>query len=158
MGKVPGMLWMDSLAHQAEDEIERFKEEESGVATIFACFMIMMMVLVGGIGVDLMHNEMERVRLQNTLDRAVLAAADLDQTLTPAEVVEDYFTKSGFPGQPGTVTVDEGLNNRIVTASASTDHLTQFMHLMGVPELSIPAKGTAAERISNVEVSLVLDI
>ena len=81
MGKVPVMLWMDGLAHQAEEEIERFKEEESGVATIFACFMIMMMVLVGGIGVDLMHNEMERVRLQNTLDRRLQGIRKKDPEL-----------------------------------------------------------------------------
>lgn len=148
----------DNLAKLAHQRFVKFGKDESGVATIFACFMIMMMVLVGGIGVDLMRNEMERVRLQNTLDRAVLAAADLDQTLSPQEVVADYFLKSGFPGQPGTVTVDEGLNYRIVTASASTQHETQFMHLMGVDELSIPAAGTAEERISKVEVSLVLDI
>ncbi|MEM6310488.1 MAG: TadE/TadG family type IV pilus assembly protein [Pseudomonadota bacterium] len=148
----------ERLADFALKQVVKFREDERGVATIFACFMIMMMVLVGGIGVDLMRNEMERVRLQNTLDRAVLAAADLDQTLTPHEVVADYFAKSGFPGQPGTVTVDEGLNYRIVTASASTDHETQFMHLMGVDELSIPAAGTAEERISKVEVSLVVDI
>ncbi len=142
----------------AQREIDRFGRDESGVATIFACFMIMMMVLVGGIGVDLMHNEMERTRLQNTLDRAVLAAADLDQTLSAADVVRDYFEKSGFDGQPGQVTVDQGLNYRIVQAKAKTDHDTQFMHLMGVPELSAPAIGTAEERISNVEVSLVVDI
>lgn len=138
--------------------LSRFRRDESGVATIFACFIIMMMVLVGGIGVDLMHNEMERTRLQNTLDRAVLAAADLDQSLNPTEVVADYFLKSGFAGQPGSVSVDQGLNYRIVTASAQTSHKTQFMHLMGVDQLSVPARGTAEERITNVEISLVVDV
>lgn len=138
--------------------LRRFARDESGVATIFACFMIMMMVLVGGIGVDLMHNEMERTRIQNTLDRAVLAAADLDQTLNPNAVVADYFLKSGYPGQPGTVTVDQGLNYRIVRASATTQHRTQFMHLMGVDELNVPALGAAEERITKVEISLVVDV
>ena len=135
-----------------------FARDESGVATIFACFMIMMMVLVGGIGVDLMHNEMERTRLQNTIDRAVLAAADLDQTLDPESVVEDYFEKAGMGNYLSAVTVDQGLNYRTVTAEASTASPTQFMHLMGVDQLNVPAISAAEERISNVEVSLVLDI
>ncbi|MEP4197672.1 MAG: pilus assembly protein TadG-related protein [Aliishimia sp.] len=139
-------------------ELVRFYRDESGVATIFACFMIMMMVLVGGIGVDLMHNEMERTRLQHTLDRAVLAAADLDQTLSPDAVVQDYFDKSGMGDYLSSVNVSQGLNYRTVTASATTASQTQFMHLMGVDQLEVPATGAAEERISNVEISLVLDI
>ncbi len=138
--------------------LARFYRDERGVATIFACFMIMMMVVVAGIGVDLMHNEMERTRMQNTLDRAVLAAADLDQTLAPDAVVEDYFEKAGMGDFLSAVNVDQGINYRTVNATASTVSQTQFMHLMGVNELRVPAVGTAEERISNVEVSLVLDI
>ncbi|MEO0938933.1 MAG: pilus assembly protein TadG-related protein [Pseudomonadota bacterium] len=126
--------------------------------TLFGVSLFMMMLLVGGIGVDLMRNEMERVRLQNTVDRAVLAAADLDQTLNPADVVADFFDKSGMSGYVNSVVVDEGLNYRVVTANASTTTPTQFMRLMGVDELPVPAIGTAEERIANVEISLVLDI
>ncbi|MEO1557908.1 MAG: Tad domain-containing protein [Pseudomonadota bacterium] len=126
--------------------------------TIFSVSLFMMMLLIGGIGVDLMRNEMERVRLQNTVDRAVLAAADLDQTLDPAAVVSDYFEKSGMSGYANSVTVNEGLNYRIVTANASTTSPTQFMRLMGVEELPVPAISTAEERIAKVEISLVLDI
>lgn len=142
----------------SRSQVQQFARDESGVATIFAMFMIMMMVLVGGIGVDLMHNEMERTRLQNTLDRAVLAAADLDQTLDPESVVEDYFDKAGMSDYLSSVDVDQGLNYRTVTANASTVSPTQFIHLMGVEELSVPAVSGAEERISNVEVSLVLDV
>lgn len=139
-------------------QLRRFQRDESGVATLFGLFMIMMMVLVGGIGVDLMHTEMERVRLQQTLDRAVLAAADRDQTLAPEAVVQDYFDKAGMRDYLTSVTVNQGLNFRSVTARASTTTPTQFMHLMGVSELSAPGVSQAEERVSNVEVSLVLDI
>lgn len=152
------MRWKELATSRLLRALGRFGRDESGVATIFACFMIMMMVLVGGIGVDLMHNEMERTRLQATLDRAVLAAADLDQTLDPSAVVADYFLKSGYTGQPATVTIDQGLNYRIVNASATRSHQTQFMRLMGVEQLNAPALGTAEERISKVEISLVVDI
>ncbi len=146
-------------APKTKAHLERFARDESGVATIFACFMIMMMVLVGGIGVDLMHNEMERTRMQNTLDRAVLAAADLDQTLSPEDVVKDYFVKSGMGDRIPEVRVEgNGTNNRIVTARAATTSPVQFMHLMGVNSLPVRATTQAVEGISDVEISLVLDI
>lgn len=136
----------------------RFIRDESGTMTIFGVSMFGMMLLVGGIGVDLMHNEMERTRVQAVIDRAVLAAADLDQTLEPAAVVNDYFNKAGMLNYLTSVTVDEGLNYRTVSAQAMTTTRTQFMRLMGVDELNVPAQGQAEERISNVEISVVLDI
>lgn len=142
----------------ARAKLRRFVNDDDGSMTIFACFLIMMMLLVGGIGVDLMRSEMERTRLQNTVDRAVLAAADLDQEMDPEAVVTDYFEKSGLGSYLQSVTVDEGLNFRTVTAKAATKSPTRFMKFMGVPELNVPAVGTASERIANVEISLVLDI
>ena len=136
----------------------RFVRDESGTMTIFAVMMLMMMLLVGGIGVDLMRNEMERTRVQATIDRAVLAAADLDQTLDPPAVVNDYFAKAGMANYLTSVTVDEGLNYRTVTARARTTTRTQFMRLMGVDELAVPARGQAEEKVANVEISMVLDI
>lgn len=136
----------------------QFLGDESGTMTIFSVMMLMMMMLVGGIGVDLMRNEMERTRVQATIDRAVLAAADLDQTLDPTAVVNDYFAKAGMANYLTSVTVDDGLNFRTVTAKARTSTKTQFMRLMGVEELAVPAQGQAEERISNVEISMVLDI
>ncbi|MEM8578179.1 MAG: TadE/TadG family type IV pilus assembly protein [Pseudomonadota bacterium] len=138
--------------------LARFARDERGTMTLFGVYIFMMMLLVGGIGVDLMRNEMERVRLQNTVDRAVLAAADLDQELDPTAVVNDYFAKAGMSSYVNSVTINEGLNFRIVTADASTASQTQFMRLMGVPDLPVPAISQAEERIANVEISMVLDI
>ena len=143
---------------RSRDITRRFGKEEDGVMTYFAFFMLFMMLLVGGIGVDLMQNEMQRTRLQATVDRAVLAATDLDQELDPVEVVTDYFAKSGVTDFTSAVPVDEGLNFRAVNATASTTSSTRFMKFMGVDELPVPAIGTAEERVSNVEISLVLDI
>lgn len=135
-----------------------FAREEDGSMTYFAFMMLFMMLIVGGIGVDLMHNEMERTKLQATVDRAVLAAADLDQTIEPQQVVNDYFDKAGLQDYLSTVTVDEGLNYRIVEARAESTTSTRFMKFVGVSELPVPAVGTAEERVSNVEISMVLDI
>lgn len=136
----------------------RFVKNEEGTMTYFAFMMLFMMLIVGGIGVDLMHNEMERTKLQATVDRAVLAAADLDQTIAPQQVVNDYFDKAGLQDYLSTVTVDEGLNFRIVEARAQATTSTRFMKFVGVSELPVPAVGTAEERVSNVEISMVLDI
>lgn len=138
--------------------LKHFGRNEDGVMTMFSIMMLMMMLMVGGIGVDLMRVEMERTRLQNTIDRAVLAAADLDQELDPTAVVNDYFDKAGMSSYLSSVTVSQGLNYRTVQANASSVIPTRFMRLMGVDELTAPAIGTAEERISNVEISMVLDI
>ena len=74
----------------------KFALDDSGTMTIFATYIILMMILVCGIGVDLMRNELERTEVQATMDRAILAAADLDQTLDPEDVVSDYFAKAGL--------------------------------------------------------------
>ena len=137
---------------------DHFARDEDGAMTIFAIMMFLMMLMVAGMGVDLMHNEMQRTKMQNTIDRAVLAAADLDQTLDPVELVNDYFDKAGVDGYLSEVTVDQGLNFRTVKATASATTATQFMSYFGVNELSTPAASGAEERISNVEISLVLDI
>ncbi|WP_299625108.1 TadE/TadG family type IV pilus assembly protein [uncultured Tateyamaria sp.] len=136
----------------------RFARDEAGTMTIFAVSMIMMMILVCGIGVDIMRNEMERTSVQATIDRAVLAAADLDQTLDPEAVVRDYFDKADLSEFLTSVHVDEGLNFRTVTAVADGTTPTRFMRLMGVDDLPVPARGQAEERVQNVEISLVLDI
>lgn len=150
------MTWRPTAA--IKRRAKAFGRDETGTMTIFAVMMLMMMLLVGGIGVDIMRNEMERTRVQATIDRAVLAAADLDQTLDPTAVVNDYFEKAGMANYLTSVTVDEGLNYRTVTAKARTTTRTQFMRLMGVEELAVPARGQAEEKVANVEISMVLDI
>ena len=140
------------------DASRRFAREEDGMVTMFALFMVFCMMMIGGIGVDMMRHEMERTRLQAVADRAVLAAADLDQTLDPESVVRDYFAKSGMAEFVSSVDVDEGLNYRTVTVDASTDVNTMFMDYLGVQTLHVPGISTAEEKINKVEISLVLDV
>ena len=140
--------------------LSRFAREEDGVMVVLTIYMFLIMLLVAGIGVDMMRFEMERTRLQNTLDRAVLAAADLDQTLDPKDVVMDYFDKSGLGDRltRDDVEVIKDVGYRNVKARARTTVNTQFMHMTGVDTMVAPASGAAEEEIDNFEVSLVLDI
>ncbi|KIN63975.1 hypothetical protein Z946_2858 [Sulfitobacter noctilucicola] len=135
-----------------------FAKEEDGMVTIFACFMIFCMIMIGGIGVDMMRHEMERTRIQAVADRAVLAAADLDQLLDPTAVVHDYFAKSGMADFVSNVEVNQGLNFRNVKVDASTTVKTQFMDYLGVDNLIVPGVSRAEEKVNKVEISLVVDI
>ena len=135
-----------------------FGDNESGTLTIFAVYIFILMLMIGGMGVDLMRIERDRALLQSTLDRAVLAAADLDQELDPEAVVNDYFDKAGLSDYLTNVDPQEGLNYRIVSAEAVSTIDTQFMHMGGVETFDIKAASTAEERIEDVEISLVLDV
>ncbi|WP_298913293.1 TadE/TadG family type IV pilus assembly protein [uncultured Roseobacter sp.] len=152
---------------EAEDKrpapFERFVREEDGVITIFTIFMLFMVLMVCGIAVDLMRNEMERIKVQNTLDRAILAAADLQQTLDPNVVVTDYFEKAGIAEYLGDITVTPGDNLptnyfRTVEASARARTPSPYMAMTGVNDLPLFVAGTAEEVVSNLEISLVLDV
>ena len=147
-----------SAVDTAVRQLARFHREEDGVFVAFSLFVMLIILSVAGIGVDTMRFEMERTRLQNTIDRAVLAAADLDQTLTPKAVVEDYFMKAGITNVMPVVDPKTGVGYKSVNAKASKVIKTQFMHMSGVDTLTIPAEATAEERVPKVEISLVVDI
>ncbi|WP_380218760.1 pilus assembly protein TadG-related protein [Jhaorihella thermophila] len=136
----------------------RFARDEDGALLIMGIFVFLIILITAGIGVDLMRFERDRAALQNTLDRAALAAADLDQVKDPEEVVHDYLAKAGMLDYLSNVTVDQGFGYRSVSASAEFSFPTQFMHMSGVDSLTVPASTTAEERLDKLEVSMVLDV
>lgn len=148
------------LRSSAATKAYRFTRETDGNMSVLAITGAMIMMIYGGIGIDLIHSEVERTRLQNTLDRAVLAAADLDQQIDPTVLVQDYLTKMNLEDALATVniSVDEGLNYRTVTAEAQRIFPTNFLQLIGIDNLQATGLAAAEERISNIEISLVLDI
>ncbi len=158
--RIPGPrnLGPRNLGRSIARRIRGFGGEEGGALIIFALFIFVLMLMVGGMAVDLMRYENTRTRLQNTVDRAVLAAASLNQTLSPQAVVNDFFTKAGLSQYLVAVNVDEGLNYRTVSAQANANVPTMFMNMSGIDSLPAPTSGTAQEKVSNVEISLVLDI
>lgn len=146
-------------AHRCSASAARFARDESGVLAVPAIIFVVLMLMVGGIGIDLMWMERDRTRLQYTLDRAVLAAADLDQPLPAAEVVEDYLTKAGLGEYYTEPEVSPPmLGYKSVAASISTTYDTTYMHLAGVEQLPLVASARAEEAIGAVEISMVLDI
>lgn len=138
--------------------IGAFCRDERGTVTIFALMMFILMLAAGGIAIDVMRYETQRTQLQYTLDRAVLAAAALNQQEDPEEVVIDYFATSGLQNYRLDVDVEEGLNYRRVSASVEMDLQAYFMNMFGVNAMTSPARGSAEERIMDIEISMVLDI
>lgn len=136
----------------------KFAGDESGSFTILNLFIMISVMLVAGIAIDAVRFEAKRARLQNTLDRAILAAADMGQKLTPAQVVASYFEKAGLSEYYAEPTSSSGFNSKTVSASATGTLDTIFMRMLGINTLSPVANGTAEESISDIEISLVLDI
>ncbi len=140
------------------NRLRRFRDDESGVMVFLGMFIFLIILMTGGIAVDYMRNEQNRTMLQHTLDRAVLAAADLDQSLDPTQVVNSYFEKPGMGDFLAEVNVDEGLNFRTVSAKAQATQPAEYLQFVGRDTLVASASATAEERIAKVEISMVLDI
>lgn len=125
---------------------------------IFGLFIMIIILLVGGMAVDLMRVENQRVRLQSVSDRATLAAASLRQPLEAREVVERYFEMEGLSAYLNGIEVDEALNYRTVRVRTSAVVPSLFLRMVGISDLPVATLSTAEERYLKVEVSLVVDL
>ena len=133
--------------------------------------MLAVMMLWGGIAVDLMRFESRRAQVQSVTDRATLAAANLGMAAKPEEIVNDYFDKAGLTDITPKITTPNYNAQlfREVEVKADFELDTLFLrhvnNLLFVENndrnwktLSAPADATAVEGVSAVEVSLVLDL
>lgn len=137
--------------------MRKFLRREEGSLIVFSLFMMVCMMLAVSTAIDVMRAEVLDTKLQNTTDRAVLAAADLEQSRPPADVVRDYFARAGLDPSLVTVTVNQTSNGNVVTASTSVDVPTMFLNMVGIDALTANSIGTATESVSNIEIALVLD-
>ncbi len=152
------MIETKTRVPKAGGKLTSFVRDDRGTVTIFSLMIFILMLGAGGIAIDVMRYETQRTQLQYTLDRAVLAAAALNQTEDPEEVVIDYFATSGLENYRLRVDVEEGLNFRRVEAYAEMDLQSYFMNMFGVHVMTSPSSGIAEERIMDIEISMVLDI
>ena len=136
--------------------VRRFGRREDGSATVFTLFLISVLLMVTGYAIDAARFESNRIRLQGTLDRAVLAAASVTQSMRCRDVVEDYFKKADMAGMVDKIHCDVLGTRRSATASASLEMDTMFME--GLDTLVAPASGAATESIMDIEIVLVLDV
>lgn len=146
------------LTAWAGQRLRAFGRDEDGSMVIFAMFLILMMLMVGGMAVDLMRFETDRSAMYSTIDRAALAAADLDQQQNPVIVVEDWVAKAGLADELVGVEVIETINSRSVEVDAEYSVNTMFMDLLGMDTLEATGSSRAIESISDIEIVLVLDV
>ena len=143
--------------------LSMFRREEDGSLIVFSLFVFMAMIIFGGVAVDLMMYENQRTHIQNATDRAVLAAADLDQTVDADLVVQDYLAKVGVAIDSDDVQVEEvtlggETIGRKVSVQVDARYNTSLMHMVDVPYLEFSARSKAEEAVNDIEVSLVLDV
>ncbi len=135
-----------------------FWADQSGNMSYLAIVGSLVMMVFGGVGVDMMHAELKRNKVQNTLDRAVLAAANIENTQDPDQVVRDYLSAMGLGDALTSVQIQQSLTSKSVTATGEAAISSDFMSLIGVKTLDASGRATAVHATANVEISMVLDV
>ena len=143
-----------------------FRSEEEGGVTIFVVMLFVMMILFGGIAVDVMRFEWRRVTLQETMDRAMLSAANLviPPDETPQTVAQSWFDVAGLGDEltvdysAPVITGESTNSSRRVVGTARVRSYNHFMHMMDYPWFEGPVASGAQQGVSKIEVLLVLDV
>jgi len=138
----------------------RIVKDERGALTPLMLVLFIGMILITGVSLDLIRQETERSDLQDALDRGVLAATSMTQTVEAELTIADYLAKRPFStGNLSVTVVSQGTgSSRQISAGAEYNMNTIFLRLAGLNQLKVPAVAGAAQSFENVEVSLVLDI
>lgn len=147
-----------SVAAALKTRLGAFQRDEDGVLIIFALMLFTLMVMMGGLALDLMKGETTRVNLVQTADRAALAAAALNNTLDPEAVARDYMLKAGLSDQVTSITVTNDLNYKSVQIQGVADTRPLFLHMLGIDSFDVYANTKAEQGMSNIEIALVLDV
>lgn len=147
----------------ARDLARTFRRDEDGSLIAFSLFIFICMLMFGGIAVDLMVYENKRTHIQNSTDSAVLAAANLNQTVDPKLVVQDHLAKVGIHVDADDINVQEigtapVITGRQVSVSVGGQYNTMLMNMVGVDSLGYGAMSEAEESVNDIEISLVLDV
>jgi len=150
----------------ARRNLARFARRDEGSMAVLSVFVFVAMLLVAGVAVDMMRYENERLRMQNTADRAVLAATMLranPANPTPEQILRAYFAAEGLTDQLGdNFTVDQNNEDgRVVTAYPRASVPSLFMSMVGVDNLDLVTPSQATELIHggpDLELVMVLDV
>ncbi|WFT83405.1 pilus assembly protein TadG-related protein [Methylobacterium sp. CB376] len=126
--------------------LSAFRTNVSGnVAAIFGLTLLPLMFLLGS-SVDLSRTLRERARLQALTDQAALSAVTSSSaSQDPADTVQTFFPQPSDPDQrrlapTATVTVE----GSTVTVTSTQNVATAFTGILGVAQIPITARSTAA--------------
>ena len=144
----------------ALNRVAPFLKDESGVMAPLMLIFFFFMLVIGGIAVDVMRFESRRVALQQTLDRATLAAASLENKMDATAVVKSYFNSAGVKGDldDADIKVISGMNSKTVQVKAKVKSNNYFMSMVNVPYLQANNLSEAQQRVNDIDIILVLDV
>ncbi|MBY8975853.1 VWA domain-containing protein [Rhodobacteraceae bacterium NNCM2] len=156
----------------------KFLQDERGGITVFTIILMILMLVLGGMGIDLIRHEIARADLHNALDRGVLAATNLSEDLVGTRteddgsitdltedevarrVVAEYLATRNHPIGPLNfdVQLTSSPTARQVAASAQQPVDTIFFRLAGLKQLDANVRSGAEQAIGKTEIALVLDV
>lgn len=163
-GKMIGMIdfahMTQAMRMRMRRHILHFAKAEDGVMLALVMSILLIMLMVGGLGVEVMRTEMERTRIQQVIDTASLAAAHEDNSIEPKDVVMDYFAKANLASYitRNDITVERDGGSIAVEVNLNAEVKTPFLKSVGNEAFTVPARGRAERAMGDSEVSLVLDI
>lgn len=142
-----------------------FWRDRRGNFAIMTAFMMFVLIVVGGMGVDYSRAQMAKSRLQFAVDSGGLAIGQIFRTYDdPAQAVVD-FIESNIEGSvidPSTLEIDTTIEDtptsRQVNITAKASVETLFTHFFGVEKYDVTAETETYEAYQELEVSIVLDI
>ncbi|GAB5389511.1 MAG: hypothetical protein Alpg2KO_24790 [Alphaproteobacteria bacterium] len=140
-----------------------WRSEGGGVAISFALTLPVLITLIGGV-IDHSRIVSAKQRLQFALDAGTLAASSLNQQDSAEDVVRRFIEQavevSEVPLENLSleVVMEEDLYSRRVEVVARVTMDTFFLGMAGLDEIDIAAVSTAEEKVTNIEIALVLDI
>lgn len=135
-----------------------FRKDDRGGIVIFTLFVLTLMLVVGGMAVDFNRASAASARLQDTADRAALAATNLGSTLDPEETVEAYFRAAGLEDHLGDIFVEDTGDYRRVTVNYDYGINTLFLPFAGIDRMGGQNASSAVQGVASLEISLVLDV
>ena len=135
---------------------------QDGSLTIYSLILFILLLMMSGMAVDMAMHERQRVRMQNTIDAAVMSASSLSAGPATNEAVRErvlnYVEVAGLDRNAVNVTPIVSESSRDVSATATFSVDTIFMGLLGVDELVGGVGSAAIESEELVEIVLVLDV
>jgi len=132
--------------------VRRFSRNERGnIAIIFALALLPIMAFLGS-AIDYTMAVRARTKLSSSLDSALLAATGYTAMRTTSSDAQTAATNM-FNGQMKAnnltadsfnVVINDSVTARTVTGSATTIVKTAFMHMFGVPRMTVSASSSAS--------------
>ena len=136
-----------------------FARQTRGNVAIVVAFLFVPLAVIAGGATDIARYESYRAKLQDGVDRGVLAAVSMTQTKAAQDTVINYLKSVSFNDEI-TVTVladQKTTNTKTVTVRANYLMETAFLPLIGIDTMDVVAEATASVGRQDVEISLMLD-